>query len=239
MALEDVARRVLHVATGSQTAFAFAFTVFSIDQVKVYRAGLDGEEELVVASEYTVTISTTGGTVTFRRAPASGVLIAIVSAIPYTQTMELTNYGGFNPETLNHNADLQAAQIQQLKEQLDRCVKLRPTDTMTAEDLKAQLDTLTEAVEATRSLIVSQDQVTILMEDKASGSTIDLPQGMSYVVGKQCLHVYWNGIALGRDVSFSEVGGGGTTSTQIQILFAMSIGDELIFRTVPSGASIA
>ena len=135
MALDDISRRVLHYADGTQTEFPFAFTIFAEDQVTVYFASDDVDEIISPAQDYDVEISETGGTVIFHTAPPEGSRIAIVSKVPYTQEMALTNYGGFNPGTLNDNADWQAAQIQQLKEAIDRCIKLRPTDDITPEEL--------------------------------------------------------------------------------------------------------
>ena len=135
MALDDISRRVLHYANGTQTEFPFAFTIFAEDQVTVYYASDDVDEIISPAQDYDVEFSETGGTVIFHTAPPAGSRVAIVSNVPYTQEMALTNYGGFNPETLNDNADWQAAQIQQLKEGLDRAVKLRPTDELTPDEL--------------------------------------------------------------------------------------------------------
>lgn len=238
MALEDVSRRVLHVANGTQKEFPFAFTIFEKDQLAVYRTNEEGDEETVSPSEFTVTISTTGGTITFKKAPVESTLVAIVSAIPYTQPMALTNYGGFNPETLNHNADLQAAQIQQLKEELDRCLKLRPTDTTTARELNEKLEALTKLIEATRSQIVSQDRVWTITEAVEAGTTINLPTGFKYTVGMQHLHVYWNSLACAKGRDFMEVGSYGQSSSAITILFPLTAGDELIVRTVPASASV-
>lgn len=135
MAMDDVARRVVHMADGTQRNFPFAFTIFADDQVEVYRSTGEDTEELVSQTEYTVTFSETGGTVKFDAAPEEGAVLAIVSAVPYVQPMALTNYGGFNPETLNDNADLQEAQIQQVKELASRHLTVPATSDKTPQQV--------------------------------------------------------------------------------------------------------
>lgn len=149
MALDDISRRVVHTGDGAQTAFPFAFSIFQEDQVEVYYASETVDEMIVPIGDYSVELSEdgTGGTVIFEVAPEAGSRIAILSKVPYTQEMALTNYGGFDPVTLNDNADFQAAQIQQLREVLDRCIKLHPTDNMTAEEF---MEAFFRAAEMTR-----------------------------------------------------------------------------------------
>ena len=231
MSMSDVDRRVLHIANGTQKAFPFAFTVFEASQINVYRVVGEDPETLVAPSEYRTVISTTGGTITFTKAPKEGTRIAIVSAIPYDQPMALTNYGGFNPETLNHNADLQAAQIQQLKGQLDRCIRLKPTDTMTAEELKDWLDEISAIIERMRAVVICQDETMIIDEAVAEGAEITLP--IFYKPGSRQLHLCWNSLALSNGFNYEEVPSAEGTSNRIKILFPLSVGDELIVRTIP------
>lgn len=57
-----------------------------------------------------------GGAVTVAEAPAPGLNLAVVSAIPTLQPIVLTPYDDFNPETLNDDSDRHVALIQQLEE---------------------------------------------------------------------------------------------------------------------------
>ena len=139
MAMDDVARRVVHVADGTQRDFPFAFTVFANDQIVVYRRSENDADETVNPSEYTVILSETGGTVRFDTAPEEDTVLAIVSAVPYTQPMALTNYGGFNPMTLNDNADLQEAQIQQVRELATRHLTVPATSDKTADEVMNEI----------------------------------------------------------------------------------------------------
>lgn len=145
MALEDITRRIVYTCDGSTTSFSFPFLIFEDTDIAVYRKLTESTEEEISSGLYTVTVSTTtapGGTVTFTEAPDDGDVIAIVSNIPATQPMTLTNYGGFNPENLNDSADRAVALIQQVKEATARTVALPATSSMTASEL---LDEIFEA----------------------------------------------------------------------------------------------
>lgn len=145
MAIEDVARRVTYTGNGSQTDFPFSFVVFNAEtDILVYQKVDNASEVTVPSSAFSVTLNTDqasnpGGKVTMSVAPGNGVVIAILSNVAYEQTMELTTHDGFDPRTLNKNADRIVAQIQQLKEGLSRAIVTGPTDTLTPEELKNKL----------------------------------------------------------------------------------------------------
>ena len=145
MAIEDTERRVTYVGNGKQTVFPFSFVVFDPEaDISVYLKEEGGEEAQAPAASYSVTLSADqagapGGSVRMTAAPAAGATVAILSSVAYTQTMELTTHDGFDPRTLNGNADRTEAQIQQLKEGLSRAVVTSATDTMTPLELKNKL----------------------------------------------------------------------------------------------------
>lgn len=147
MAVDSTERRVVYAGNGKTTAFPFVFKVFADTDVSVQVGKPDGSEatvELKANSDYTVTLNadqntTPGGTVNVKTAPDEGYNLAVVSAVPYTQPMVLTPYGGFNPETLNDNSDRQCIQIQQLVEQVSRAITTDPTDSMTPRQLRDKL----------------------------------------------------------------------------------------------------
>lgn len=140
MALDDIERRVVYEGDGTQTTFPFTFVVFSEDDISVTRALTENSEETVSDTEYTVTLSDNGtGSVVFTTPPADGVKIAILSAIPETQTMVLTTYDGFDPEVLNDSADRQVALVQQLREQVGRTLKVPATSDKTPEQAMTEI----------------------------------------------------------------------------------------------------
>lgn len=69
----------------------------------------------------------------------------------------------------------------------------------------------------------------------ASGTTINLPAGFGYMVGRNHLRVEYNGITLYKPDNFEEVGDVDTESSQIKINMPLAVGDELMAWTVPLG----
>lgn len=304
MSLDRTTRKVVYQGDGKTTVFPFAFKVFAPSDIAV-EVGTPNENSrsLLYGSDYTVKLNADqeenpGGAVTVAEAPASGLNLAVVSAIPALQPMVLTPYDGFNPETLNDDSDRHVALIQQLEERIGRCVSVDATDTMTPGELKQKLldatndatvvakgyaeaakrsaseaaaseasaaasaeaaaNTLTEAeaaiaakadseigrvVEATDGQIerieaagdneifkqglVNMEQVWTLASDLASGGTLTLPNGLTYLVGRHHLRLSWNGLLLYPGRQFEEVGGSDTASSSVRVLMPMQVGDEL------------
>ena len=74
-----------------------------------------------------------------------------------------------------------------------------------------------------------------LTADVAANAEITLPNGMTYIVGRDHLRISWNGLILAIDENFEEVGTGDTASTKFKTLFGMKTGDVLNAWTVPLG----
>ena len=153
MALDNIERRVVYEGDGSQKDFPFSFVVFKDSDITVSRSIDENRDETVATTEYSVELSDDGtGTVHFVEAPAEGIRIAILSAVPETQPMKLTTYDGFDPEVLNDSADRIVALIQQLLEKVQRAVILSPTDPMSANTLRDRLfQAAKEALESAQS----------------------------------------------------------------------------------------
>ncbi len=123
---------------GSTTAFPFEFKVFAASDLYVVRA-TDGGIETVLdqdAGDYSVSLNadqeaSPGGTVTLPSALPQDYTLTITSAVSNTQTMDLTNQGGFYPEVINRALDRTVVQVQQLAERVDRSLKV-PLSTPTA-----------------------------------------------------------------------------------------------------------
>lgn len=138
-----------------QKTFPFSFKIFETKDIYVAFIESESAEErlLVGGTDYIVTMnpnqdSTPGGSVTLMNPLTEGQRLSIGSAIPYTQTMQLTNFNRFPPEVLNTEADREVVMIQQLAEQLDRAITTDATDTMTPKELKKNLlDTAAKANE--------------------------------------------------------------------------------------------
>lgn len=59
-----------------------------------------------------------------------------------------------------------------------------------------------------------------------SGGTLTLPDGLSYIVGRDQLLLFWNGYPVDAG-AFAETGNAGTVSTSIKLLFSAASGDEM------------
>ena len=127
-----------YTGDGINTSFAFAFKVFVKTDVFLKHADALGvETDLVLDSDYSVALNADqnanpGGTITY---PISGTpLSATETVIPYrdlayTQNTNITNGGGFYPQTIEDMADREIMLSQQLLEELDRMLTFAISDT--------------------------------------------------------------------------------------------------------------
>jgi alpha-tubulin suppressor-like RCC1 family protein len=115
---------------GFNTVFPFTFKVFTATDILVtYLNALGAESVLVLSTNYTVSLNadqntSPGGSVTLLVAPATATYITLTSQVTNTQTLALTNSGGFYPESINDALDRIVIQVQQLAEQLIRSPKI-------------------------------------------------------------------------------------------------------------------
>lgn len=146
MAISKESRRSgPYVGTGTVKTYPFDFLMRNAEYVAVYQSveGSTADRKLG-AQEFSVTLNpdqenNPGGTVILDSALANGVNLSIVSEVPYTQNLVLTNKGGFYPESINDAEDERVIQIQQLYEALQRCVSVPVTSLTTREELLQQL----------------------------------------------------------------------------------------------------
>lgn len=149
MSVQNITRRAgPYVGTGLVSAYTFAFKVFRSEDVKVVRSeSADAsaqDEALKFGTDYTVKLNANqdekaGGTVTLVSPLAEGLRLSILSAITPDQQMVLTNHDGFLPTTLNDSADKAIALIQELKEAVDRTLRVPASSDKTPEDLTEEL----------------------------------------------------------------------------------------------------
>ena len=130
---------------GVQTQFEFEFKIFDPSEVRVMVSTDEGLSESELDSDaYSCVLNddqdtTPGGTVTLNAALAVGSTMSILSAVPYAQTMVLTNRGGFYPDILNESADRAVILAQQLLETVERTMKVPSTSEETPEDVVERL----------------------------------------------------------------------------------------------------
>lgn len=145
------------VGDGTTRTFTFSFKIFDKSQVKVLASTDGGDSETTVDDAlYSVTLNddqdvTPGGSVTMTTAPAVGVRLSILSAVPYVQTMVLTNRGGFYPDLINDAVDRAVILSQQNREMLERTVRVPSTSDQTPEELGSELFAARNAAQASAS----------------------------------------------------------------------------------------
>lgn len=123
-------RSPVYTGNGTTTAFPFVFKVFANTNIQVLVTSAAGViSTAVLGSDYTVALNADqtvapGGTVNYLTAPAAGVSLVILGALPYDQTLSLPGGGNFNPAAIENAFDRTEIQIQQLAEAGTRVLTL-------------------------------------------------------------------------------------------------------------------
>lgn len=118
----SLARSGPYICDGAQDTFPFNFPVLDPSHVAVYT--YTGNTESRISEGFTVSLTENGGNVTFETAPAKDTRIAILRDTPFDQQVDLQNNTVFYPELLESMSDKLTMLVQQLREELSRCVKL-------------------------------------------------------------------------------------------------------------------
>ena len=136
---------VRYTVTAGVLEYAVPFALYGTGDVNVsWAAAGDTETQTTLApgSDYSVTVfrDMTGGKVTLAdgKVPA-GATLAIESAVPLTQELDLSNTATVDTEATEGQLDRMVQMIQQLDDGLSRAVKVNATDSGTPEDLLASL----------------------------------------------------------------------------------------------------
>lgn len=136
---------VRYTVTAGVLEYAVPFALYGTGDVNVsWAAAGDKETQTTLApgSDYSVTVfrDMTGGKVTLAdgKVPA-GAMLAIESAVPLTQELDLSNTATVDTEATEGQLDRMVQMIQQLGDGLSRAVKVNATDSSTPEELLASL----------------------------------------------------------------------------------------------------
>ena len=167
-----------YTGNGSTTAFPFSFKVFSTAEVTVVQTNLSlVETTLTLGTNYTVALnanqnSNPGGTVNMVAAPASGFLITLTSSLGYTQTLDLTNQGGFYPSTINDALDRATIQIQQLNEQVGRAAKVNISSGTDSTALVNNINTVAANLSTIQAVNSNQSNINTVSSNSSSINTV-------------------------------------------------------------------
>lgn len=166
-----------YTGNGSTTAFPFSFKVFGTVEVTVVQTNLSlVETTLTLGTNYTVALnanqnSNPGGTVNMVTAPAAGFKITLTSSLTYTQTLDLTNQGGFYPSTINDALDRATIQIQQLNEQVGRAAKVNISSGTDSTSLVNNINTLANNLSTIQSVNANQTNINNAVPAATSATT--------------------------------------------------------------------
>ena len=120
---------------GVTTVFPFTFKVFTKNDVQVTKTDANGAEtNLVLDSEYSVTVNgdqtaSPGGYITAVLPLATGYKLTLTGKLPNLQGTSLPDNGPWYPSVIEKSLDYSTILIQQLKEQVDRSIKIGVSDT--------------------------------------------------------------------------------------------------------------
>lgn len=130
MTVSTSTRKVTYNGDGSTTVFSVPFYFLDNSHLLVTKRAADGTESTVTPSAYSGAGNPAGGSVTVT-APAVGERLTISGNVPYTQGLDLPEAGLFPAGSVELQLDWLTMLTQQLKEQVDRSMKLKITSTAT------------------------------------------------------------------------------------------------------------
>lgn len=126
------------------TTFPFTFKCFTSADVRVVFTSSAGiESDLTLDTDYTVSLNADqnafpGGTIETLTAYATGEKITVVSDVDFLQETDIQNQGGFYPEVIENALDKVTMLVQQVKEEVDRSVKVDVSSSIVPEDYLSQ-----------------------------------------------------------------------------------------------------
>lgn len=133
MAIENVSSKVSYNTDGIQTTFSFTFPYQNESDIQAILLDTDGDETTFnEGTDYSVSSTDTysGGDVTFKVAPAQGVL-TIRRVLPLSQDSTFRPVSGFPEEVITRSFDKATMIDQQQQEVLNRCITLKETSNVT------------------------------------------------------------------------------------------------------------
>lgn len=159
--LPEIDTEKKYTVTAGVLSYTAPFPLYEKTDVSVVWSVNGGAETtLTLDSDYSVDIAENGerGTVTLveGRVPV-GATLALQSAVPETQELDLSHTSDVDTEALEKELDRQVQMIQQLHDEVDRSIRVPVTGDTTPEELQEQLFTARdEAQEASSAAQAAQ-----------------------------------------------------------------------------------
>ncbi|MBI4804734.1 MAG: hypothetical protein HY795_05830 [Desulfovibrio sp.] len=137
MTIASQVNKVLYSGTGG-TVYPYTFKIFSPTDLVVVRRAVDGVENvLVLSTDYKVSGvgSDTGGSVILQgeqaeTPPATGEKLLVKRVIPLTQSTDWVENDDFPAQVIENAMDRVICISQQQQEQIDRCLKVGETSSL-------------------------------------------------------------------------------------------------------------
>lgn len=179
-----------YTVTAGVLSYPVTFPLYGRSDVAVYLGRHDGDESLLVLdADYSVSINDnqTGGTVTLKNGVAqAGNIIAFVSNVPYTQELDLSNVATIDVNATERQLDRTTQQVQQLAEQIARCVQAPATMQGGGKVYYERIISATARAEAAASsaqLTLQQVQAEKLKVVQAGDEQVERVAGMGDMAG--------------------------------------------------------
>ena len=167
---------VRYTVTTGVLEYSVPFALYGTGDVNVsWAAAGDTETQtrLAPGSDYSVTVfrDMTGGKVTLadEKVPA-GATLAIESAVPLTQELDLSNTATVDTEATEGQLDRMVQMIQQLDDGLSRAVKVNATDSGTPEELLGSLYKARDAAKDAATAAAASEQAAATSASQAAAS---------------------------------------------------------------------
>lgn len=164
------------------SSFAFSFKVFADVDVRVVETVIATavETDLLLNTNYTVTRNidqdnNPGGTITYKVAGVTTALpntkaLTLVGGVSFEQPTDIPNGGSFFAQIVENALDRCTVLIKQLKEQVDRSVKVGVSSSVTPDSLIAQLTTDAAIAAAAAGSASASETASAASEGAAAGS---------------------------------------------------------------------
>jgi hypothetical protein len=139
MTLSSSTARNSYACTGSQTVFPYTFRILDQAHLQVVLRDEDGNETvLTLTTHYTVSSvgETGGGNVTTVATYDSGYTIVITRSVPVEQLTDYVENDAFPADSHEDALDKLTMIIQQIKEELERCIKVPVSSSLSGDAIE-------------------------------------------------------------------------------------------------------
>lgn len=213
---------VTYTGDGSQTAFPAPFRILAASDVRAGIVGDAGVSPLAYGTDYTVTVDADGQGGTVHYPCPTGTRLLLWLEVAERQELELSTTGPLPPGELEKAFDRLTLLCQQLREQVDRAVKVdmssdTPPDRLMA-DIGAAVAQARAAAAAARGI---GDAAAVSAADSAAQVPLAAEQvarahaeRMAAEAARADIQAFFQGVAGGGALGIGKGGTGGTTVSQ-------------------------